>query len=97
TIDQVTLTEKVYMAMLNRYNTKNERIINLCWPQIKYVQENESNRFKTMAIPLTDGMRSIQIGVVLEEAYNQEGRNIPKQLEKSIVLNIIDNEWKEHL
>lgn len=95
--DQVTLTEKVYMAMIRRYMDKNERIVNLCWPQIKYVQENESNRYKTMAIPLTDGRRMMQVGVQLEDAYNAEGTNIPKQLEKSIVLGIIDNEWKEHL
>ncbi|HNR86377.1 MAG TPA: SEC-C metal-binding domain-containing protein, partial [Taishania sp.] len=97
TIDQVPLTEKVYMAMIRQYNEKNERIINLCWPQIKYVQENESHRYKTMAIPLTDGRRTMQIGVQLEEAYKAEGKNISKQLEKAIVLNIIDNEWKEHL
>lgn len=96
-LDQVTLTEKVYMAMIRRYMDKNERIVNLCWPQIKYVQENESNRYKTMAIPLTDGRRMMQVGVQLEDAYNAEGTNIPKQLEKSIVLGIIDNEWKEHL
>jgi preprotein translocase subunit SecA len=97
TIDQVPLTEKVYMEMIRQYNEKNERIINLCWPQIKYVQENESHRYKTMAVPLTDGRRTMQIGVQLEEAYKAEGKNISKQLEKSIVLNIIDNEWKEHL
>ena len=39
----------------------------------------------------------MQVGVQLEDAYNAEGTNIPKQLEKSIVLGIIDNEWKEHL
>lgn len=95
--DQVTLTEKVYMAMIRRYSDKNERIVNLCWPQIKYVQENESSRYKTMAIPLTDGRRMMQVGVQLEDAYAAEGTNIPKQLEKAIVLGIIDNEWKEHL
>ncbi len=96
-VDQVSLTEKVYMAMINRYKTKNERIIALCWPQIKFVQENESNKYKTMAIPLSDGIRMMQVGVQLEEAYNAEGLNIPIQLEKAIVLGIIDNEWKEHL
>lgn len=97
TIDQVTLTEKVYMAMIRRYTDKNNRIISLCWPQIKHVQENESHRYKTMGIPLTDGRREMQVGVSLEEAYAAEGTNIPKQLEKAIVLGIIDNEWKEHL
>jgi preprotein translocase subunit SecA len=96
-IDLVTLTEKVYMAMIRRYNEKNERIISLCWPQIKYVQETQSDRYKTMAIPLTDGRRGLQVGVKLDESYAVEGRNIPKELEKSVVLGIIDNEWKEHL
>src|SRR5690606_2763082 len=36
-------------------------------------------------------------GVNLEQSYAVEGRNIATELEKSIVLGMIDNEWKEHL
>jgi len=97
TIDQITLTEKIYMAIIRHYSEKNKRIIAMCWPQIKHVHETQSDRYKTMGIPLTDGKRGVQIGVPLEEAYNQQAENIPKQLEKAIVLNIIDEEWKEHL
>jgi preprotein translocase subunit SecA len=97
TIEQVTLIEKVYMAMIRRYADKNERIVNLCWPQIKHVHETQSDRYTSMAVPLTDGRREMQVGVSLKDAYEVEGKNIPKQLEKSIVLGIIDNEWKEHL
>jgi len=97
TIDEVALTEKVYMAIIRQYEEKNKRIIDMCWPQIKHVQETQADRYKTMSIPLTDGRRGVQIGVSLEETYNKQGENIPKQLEKAIVLNIIDEEWKEHL
>ena len=96
-LDQVTLTEKVYMAMIRRYTDKNERIVTLCWPQIKHVYETQSDRYTSMGVPLTDGRREMQFGVSLKDAYEVEGKNIPKQLEKSIVLGIIDNEWKEHL
>jgi len=97
TIDQITLTEKVYMAIIRQYADKNQRIIEMCWPQIKHVQETQADRYKTMGIPLTDGRRGVQIGIPLQDAYDQQGQNIPKQLEKAIVLNIIDEEWKEHL
>jgi len=97
TIDQLTLTEKIYMAMIRQYSEKNNRIIELCWPQIKHVHEVEPNRYKIMSVPLTDGKHHLQIGMPIVETYETQGLNIPKQLEKAIVLNSIDNEWKEHL
>lgn len=96
-LDQVTVIEKVYLAMVQHYQSKNQRITAMCWPQIKEVQENEPGRFKNMSIPLTDGRRELHVGVNLEEAYASEGKNIGVELEKAIVLGIIDNEWKEHL
>lgn len=96
-LDQVTVIEKVYFAMVQRYQAKNQRIIDMCWPQIKDVQEREPGRFKNMSIPLTDGRRELHVGVNLDEAYASEGKNVGIELEKAIVLGIIDNEWKEHL
>jgi len=96
-LDQVTVVEKVYFAMIQRYQSKNQRIIDMCWPQIKDVQEREPGRFKNMSIPLTDGRRELHVGVNLDEAYASEGKNVGIELEKAIVLGIIDNEWKEHL
>lgn len=96
-IDQVSLTEKVYMGIWKAYQRKNERLIAMCMPQVNHVLDNEQGRYTMMAIPLTDGRRMMQVGVNLEEARKTEGTSIPREIEKSIILGMIDNEWKEHL
>ncbi len=95
--DQIDLTEKVYMSILEAYKRKNERIINMCMPQVNHVLQTEGDRYKMMAIPLTDGRKMMQVGVNLEESSKNNGATIPVQIEKSILLGMIDNEWKEHL
>jgi len=47
--------------------------------------------------PLTDGKREMQLVINLKEAYESEGKAIVKAFERNVILNIIDNEWKEHL
>lgn len=37
------------------------------------------------------------IRIDIQEAYNSKGQKVLKELEKGIILNLIDNEWKEHL
>lgn len=95
--DTLMLTEKVYQSMLASYKRKNEKIAERVWPQIKEVQETQGDRYKTIVIPLTDGRKQVSIGLNLEESYAVNGTNVPHQLEKNIVLGMIDNEWKEHL
>lgn len=96
-MDTLMLTEKVYQSMLASYKRKNEKIQERVWPQIKNVFETMSDRYKTIVVPLTDGKKEVKIGLNLEESYAVNGNNVPHQLEKSIVLGMIDNEWKEHL
>ena len=42
-------------------------------------------------------MRSIQVPVGLKKAIDNDGREITKSFEKTIVLALIDESWKEHL
>jgi len=95
--DTLMLTEKVYQAMLAAYKRKNDKIAERVWPQIKHVQETMADRYKTIVVPLTDGKKEVKIGLDLEKSYAVNGSNVPHELEKNIVLGMIDNEWKEHL
>jgi preprotein translocase subunit SecA len=97
TIDQNTLVEKVYSAMCDQYERKNKKIVDQALPQIKHVFENMSDKYKNIVLPLSDGRRTLQQVVNLEEAYNSEGKSIMRSLEKNVILGMIDNEWKEHL
>ncbi len=95
--DTLMLTEKVYQSMLSAYKRKNDKIAERVWPQIKHVQETMADRYKTIVVPLTDGKKEVKIGLDLEKSYAVSGSNVPEELEKNIVLGMIDNEWKEHL
>ena len=97
TIDKNALTEKVYQEVVTHYKRKNEKIASRILPQVKHVQETMPGKFKTIAFPLTDGKRELQMQVDLDEAYKSGGASIFKECEKNITLGMIDNEWKEHL
>lgn len=57
----------------------------------------QSDKYKTIAFPITDGHRGINTIISLEEGVKTQGRLLPKTVEKLINLSYIDNEWKEHL
>ncbi len=96
-IDEMGLTESLYDAMKSQYLRKQERITAVALPQIKEVFETMSDRYKNMVFPLRDGNREFQLIVNLEHSVRTNGKEIIRQFEKNILLEIIDNEWKEHL
>ena len=48
-------------------------------------------------VPVTDGKRVYNIACNLKEAYETECKSVVKDFEKSILLHIIDDAWKENL
>lgn len=95
-LDENTLIEDIYDAVQAHYKRKNGLIAERAYPQIKHVHETMSN-YKNIVFPVTDGRKTAQFVVNLEEAYNTGGLAIGTALERNIVLGMIDNEWKEHL
>jgi preprotein translocase subunit SecA len=91
------LVEEVYQEVRQKYDSKNERLAERAFPQIKHVFENLSGQYKNIVFQLTDGRRSINMQMDIERAYKSQGKDIAKEYEKSITLGMIDNEWKEHL
>src|SRR5574344_2935328 len=82
------------MASFKRHT---DRIQSVTWPVIKDVQENQGDRFLSIAIPFTDVKRTYNIACDLKEAYNTEAKTVVKDFEKFVMLHIIDDSWKENL
>jgi preprotein translocase subunit SecA len=97
TIDQHVLVEKVFNASMDYYDRKNRKLIEMALPIIRQVKEQQGDKFLNVAFPITDGIKSMQLAVHIDGAIQSEGRSIIKNIEKNIVLGMIDNEWKEHL
>ena len=95
--DKVKITENAYQEAINTFNRKTERIQSVAWPVIKQVYENQGAMYERIMVPVTDGKRVYQIPCNLKEAYETEGKSVITQFEKSIMLHIIDDCWKENL
>ncbi len=50
-----------------------------------------------MAFPLTDGVHSSQMVVAPQAILQTKGNILPNELEKNVVLSVIDDKWKHHL
>ncbi len=91
------ITEKIYEKMIDGYNRKVEYIAKQAYPVIKNVYETKSQVYKNIVVPISDGKRVFQIVCNLEKAYQNKGKELVKSYQKQIVLNTIDESWKEQL
>ena len=91
------LTENAFQAAIGNFNRRTERIQTVANPIIKQVYENQGQLYERIMVPLTDGRRMYNIPCNLKEAYETESKSVVKEFEKSILLHIIDDSWKENL
>jgi len=96
-MDVQKIAGKVYKAAYEHYHEKMERTAKSAYPIIKQVYEDTANNFERIAVPFTDGAKSLQVVTNLEKAYETEGKQLTKDFEKNITLAIIDESWKTHL
>lgn len=87
------LLESVHAVHKRRVDT----LVSQSWPIIKQVYETQSATYDNIAIPVSDGSKMMQVLVNLKKAYETQGREIARSLNKSITLMMIDEYWKEHL
>ena len=91
------LAEKLFDAALELFKRHMERMAQVANPVIKQVFEKQSAQYENILIPITDGKRMYNISCNLKEAYETESKAIVKGFQKSIILHMIDDAWKEHL
>jgi preprotein translocase subunit SecA len=91
------LSIRLQKQVVKSYREKTVAMAAGVLPVIKNVQLHEGHKFKNIAIPYTDGQKTLQIVVPMEEAIASEGKTLMTELEKGITLSLIDAAWKEHL
>jgi preprotein translocase subunit SecA len=91
------LHEKAFQAAIENFNRRTERIQTVAQPIIKQVYENQGSIYERIMVPITDGRKMFNIPCNLKEAYDTDCKSIVKEFEKSILLHIIDDSWKENL
>jgi preprotein translocase subunit SecA len=91
------LTERLFEEAEAFYIRKSEAIINQSLPVLTQVYEERGQQIEQIVVPFTDGIRGIQVAVDLKKAIDNKGKEVVRSFEKTIVLALIDDSWKEHL
>ncbi len=91
------LAEQLYQEAIANYQRKKEEIAANAVPVFKGIRKDQGTRVENVIVPFTDGKRSLQILANLDKTVTSEGFEMLNCLEKTVTLNFIDDEWKEHL
>ena len=91
------LIEELFDIVYKHYQEKIERNADAVFPVIKDVYEKQGNQFERIAVPFTDGVKTLNVVTDLKKAYETKGKQLVVDFEKNISLAIIDETWKNHL
>ena len=86
-----------YQAAERLYRSKLQELAQRAHPVIQRVHDDPANDFKQILVPFSDGRKTMQVATDIERSVASEGVSVMESLEKSVVLAIIDQYWKEHL
>jgi preprotein translocase subunit SecA len=97
-MDTNSLINEFGNQVFEHYQRKGERIAEQLIPVILDVKAREGDRYKRIAVPFTDGRTKVlPIAADMDDAIASNGKTIMRDIEKTLTLAIIDDEWKEHL
>ena len=91
------LADRAFDVAMANFKRKTERLAQIANPVIKEVYEKQGQMYENIMIPITDGKRMYNISCNLKAAYESESKEVVKSFEKSILLHVIDESWKENL
>ena len=91
------LSEAVAVKAIETFKRKMDKLAEIAYPVIKQVYETRGEQFQNILVPVTDGKRVFNVTANLKLSYETEAKEVIKSFEKSTLLYVIDDEWKEHL
>jgi preprotein translocase subunit SecA len=91
------LTDRLYPLVYENYKLKLQKLTERAYPVVERVYLDEGHRYQNIALPITDGIKTLNVVAPLKKCFETKGREIGLSIEKGITLAVIDNAWKEHL
>jgi len=92
------LVDLIIKKAYENYRRKERMVSEPLYRIIKQIKEGDSEKKPSkIQVIFTDGMRRMRIVVDVDRAYENEGREVARSLERSAILSTIDNKWMEHL
>ena len=83
--------------MRDVYARRMDAIVEKVYPFVKEIYEKQGDKWQDVAVPITDGRKVLQLVIDLKKAYETTGRELSKNLSKTIILYQIDDHWKQQL
>ena len=83
--------------MKDVYARRMDAIVEKVYPFVKEIYEKQGDKWQNVAVPITDGRKVLQLVIDLKKAYETTGRELSKNLSKTIILYQIDDHWKQQL
>jgi preprotein translocase subunit SecA len=75
------------------YRSKIEDLAQRAHPVIQRVYDDDSNDFKSILVPFSDGRKTIQVSADIDESVATEGVSVMKALEQQVILAVIALHW----
>ena len=91
------LIDTLYPIVWDHYRERLQQLCEKAFPVVEQVYQAQGHRFQNIAIPITDGVKTLNVVAPLKKCHESKGREIGLSIEKGITLAVIDNAWKEHL
>lgn len=91
------LSYELYNQTNQHYIKKSALSAEQAFPVIKNVYEDETNNFINIAVPFTDGRKTLNVVANLERCFESNCKELIDTVERNVTLSLIDNEWKDHL
>ncbi|MBN2730238.1 MAG: preprotein translocase subunit SecA [Bacteroidales bacterium] len=91
------IASDLYEKAYSQYLEKCSRTATTTYPVIQEIFENSNRKYENVAVPFTDGKKTIQALANIKKSYESKGKELMRAIERGLTLAVIDDSWKEHL
>ena len=96
-INTYKLTDTVFAKIDDFYHRKLQAVAQQTLPVLRDVLRERGDHIENIVVPFSDGIRQVQVSTNLKKSVESGGHEVFKAFEKTVVLALIDDAWKEHL
>ena len=92
------ITEILYNEATDHFDQKFNLLYSKVQPILNRMHmDSGSDKNQMINMPFSDGKHHLSLGSNLYNILDSEGKSLQKDFQKSIVLSVIDQNWKDHL
>ena len=91
------IADQLYDFLTETYEHRKNNIKTVALPVLNRIYGQEGEKVGFVMIPFSDGIKNYGIPVDLKKCLDSKGEHLSNEFEKIISLEILDDEWKDHL